>query len=562
MSRRASASIVANPVLVGAVTVLVVVVAVFLAYNANNGLPFVPTKLVFVDLASGSQLVKGNEVREGGFRIGVVEDITNEVLPTGESVARLQLKLDKAVGEVPTDTTIVIRPRSALGLKYVELTRGRAKTMLQDGDTIPLSQTNVPVQFDDVFKIFDAPTREASQQALNIFGSGFAGRGASINELIVNLRPLFRHLEPVARNLSDPDTGLARFFRELNDFTRIVAPIADVNARLFTDMAITFEAFSRDPDALRATIEKQPGTLLVGTRSLRDQLPFLRNLAAFSADLRPAARDLRVMLPTVTSALRTGIPVLPRTVQLNNDVRDTLVTLKDLAEAPTTNQALRALTDTVQTANPLVRFIGPYQTVCNSWNYFWTFLGEHISAEDQSGTAQRVISNHAPIQDNSPGSEGAFEPANASDDPQNDNAQEEAYNPIIDPDDPFAGTPLAGTLPTGLPGGFLNPIQQPNDPATLHGQPYGAAIDNQGRADCENGQRGYPRGNLARALLGRTNHNGNPYIPVTDPHTPGNQGPTFKGRKRVPEGQTFSREPESPGAARLPDSLTTGVYGG
>jgi hypothetical protein len=41
--RRARASVVASPVLVGAVTTLVVVVAVFLAYNANAGLPLVPT---------------------------------------------------------------------------------------------------------------------------------------------------------------------------------------------------------------------------------------------------------------------------------------------------------------------------------------------------------------------------------------------------------------------------------------------------------------------------------------------------------------------------------------
>ena len=68
--RRGSQSIVANPVLVGAVTTLVVVVAVFLAYNANNGLPFVPTRSIDVELSSGSNLVKGNEVREGGFRIG------------------------------------------------------------------------------------------------------------------------------------------------------------------------------------------------------------------------------------------------------------------------------------------------------------------------------------------------------------------------------------------------------------------------------------------------------------------------------------------------------------
>ena len=43
MRRRGAGSIAANPVLIGAATTLVIVVAVFLAYNANSGLPFVPT---------------------------------------------------------------------------------------------------------------------------------------------------------------------------------------------------------------------------------------------------------------------------------------------------------------------------------------------------------------------------------------------------------------------------------------------------------------------------------------------------------------------------------------
>ena len=33
----------ASPLLVGAVTVLIALVAVFISYSANNGLPFVPT---------------------------------------------------------------------------------------------------------------------------------------------------------------------------------------------------------------------------------------------------------------------------------------------------------------------------------------------------------------------------------------------------------------------------------------------------------------------------------------------------------------------------------------
>ncbi len=41
--RRGTASLVASPVLIGAVTVLISIIAVFIAYNANQGLPFVPT---------------------------------------------------------------------------------------------------------------------------------------------------------------------------------------------------------------------------------------------------------------------------------------------------------------------------------------------------------------------------------------------------------------------------------------------------------------------------------------------------------------------------------------
>ena len=49
---------------------------------------------------------------------------------------------------------------------------------------------------------------------------------------------------------------------------------------------------------------------------------------------------------------------------------------------------------------------------------------------------------------------------------------------------------------------------------------------------------------------------------MTDPHTPGNQGPSYAGRSNVPEGETFSREPEWPPAGQLPPALQTGTYGG
>ena len=518
--RRGQGSIVANPVLVGAVTTLVTVVAVFLAYNANNGLPFVPTRQINVDVSSGANLVRGNEVRAGGFRVGVVETIEAVTLKDGQTVSRLRLKLDKKVGDIPADTKVVVRPRSALGLKYIEFAQGTSKRNLRDGDTIPITQTNVPVQFDDVFKIFDDPTRQASQENLNIFGNAFTGRGVDINALIGELPDTFGYLAPVARNLADPRTDIGRFFRELGDAARIVAPIAGVNAQLFTDMATTFEAFSRDPAALESTIAKSPATLDEAIRSFRIQRPFLHDVAEFSVDLRATTRELRAALPILNPALEEGTPVIRRTVGLNQRTGGVLVALRDLARAPETNQALRGFTRTVGILNPLIRFLGPYQTVCNGWNYFWYMLGEHISEPDPTGTAQRALLNSAAGQRNGYGSIGAAEPVMGE--------------------------------------GYQGPPQR-GESAYLHGQAHGAAVNDNGTADCENGQRGYMAGNLATFAPSKNSQN-TPTQVIFDPHTPGSQGPTFAGRQRVPPGETFSRENEI--GARLPPEQTTGIYSG
>src|SRR5437588_12168898 len=127
---RGTASIVASPVLVGAVTALIVIVSVFLAYNANTGLPFVPTYNLEAELPGGANLVPGNEVRIGGFRVGIVDKIepgSTRVRGHARAIAVLRMKLDKSARPLPTDTTVLVRPRSALGLKYLHLTPGRSR---------------------------------------------------------------------------------------------------------------------------------------------------------------------------------------------------------------------------------------------------------------------------------------------------------------------------------------------------------------------------------------------------------------------------------------------------
>jgi ABC-type transporter Mla subunit MlaD len=110
----------------------------------------------------------------------------------------------------------------------------------------------------------------------------------------------------VAQYLSAPPTQLTRLFTTLDTFMRTVAPVADVNAQLFTDMATTFEAISRDPAALEATIAKSPATLTTSTQSLRIQQPLLTDFATLGRSLQPASTELRAALPEVNPALEVG----------------------------------------------------------------------------------------------------------------------------------------------------------------------------------------------------------------------------------------------------------------
>ncbi len=134
---------------------------------------------------------------------------------------------------------------------------------------LPVKQTEVPVELDQFYNMFDAPTRRAAQRNLEGFGNAFAGRGYDLNRTITDAPRLFKGLRNVMSNLADPRTRLDNFFKELGDAARIVAPISQTNAQVFTELADTFEAISRDEQALKDTITENVPTLQVGTESLR-----------------------------------------------------------------------------------------------------------------------------------------------------------------------------------------------------------------------------------------------------------------------------------------------------
>ncbi|MEA2425832.1 MAG: phospholipid/cholesterol/gamma-HCH transport system substrate-binding protein [Thermoleophilaceae bacterium] len=406
-------SVLGSPVLVGAITVLIVVVGVFLAYNANKGLPFVPTYDVNAHVPSAADLVVGNDVRVGGDRVGIVNSIKPVRTKDGKVSAILGLKLDKTVDPLATSSTVIVRPRSALGLKYVEITPGRSRKALKAGDTLPLSSARpVPVEIDEVFNTFSKPTRAGITQSLRGYGDGFAGRGVDLNVAIGALKPLLQYLDPVARNLASPQTRLARFFRALNSAASEVAPVAETQAALFRNLDTTFTALATVAKPfIQDTITQSPPTEQAVIKNFPLQRPFLENSAALFHELRPGVATLPTAMPILADALDAGVKTLPKTPAFNAQVADVFRTLDTFIADPAVPRGIKRLDQTVTLLNPTLDFVTPAQTTCNYITLWFRNIASLLSEGDKNGTWQRFIIVATP---QGPNNEGASSSAPAN----------------------------------------------------------------------------------------------------------------------------------------------------
>ncbi|MGC1852943.1 MAG: MlaD family protein [Solirubrobacterales bacterium] len=387
-----------SPVIVGAVTVLVVMVAVFLAYNANNGLPFVSTYDLKARVPNANALVKGNEVRIGGSRVGVVRSVRPVQLANGGVAAELDLKLDKSAEPVPVDSTMMIRPKSPLGLKYLQLVPGDSSEGLEAGETIPLSAARPePVDIDQFFSMFDEKTRAAIQRNNAGFGNAFAGRGPQINSAFGALRSLAENGQPVLRSLVDPSTNFGGFWEALEDLSATVAPVAETQASMFVALDRTFAAFARvSRPFIQETIVKGPPTLDSVTADLPALRPFFRSFGRFFTAFKPGARALGETAPTINAALRAGIPALNRSPALNAQLTPTAEALLDFQAGSGVFNGLDLLIDLNEITDPTIKYIAPAQTTCNYLSLLFRNLADSFSESNGNGNWLGAIVFEAP----------------------------------------------------------------------------------------------------------------------------------------------------------------------
>lgn len=461
--RRAGTSVLSgSPVLVGAVTVIVTMVAVFLSYNANEGLPFVPTYSLTANVPNANGLVRGNEVRMGGSRIGVVTEIETDPQENGDVAANLTLELDERIVPLPKDSTLIIRPRSALGLKYVEVTKGTSKQGYAEGATIPLSASKVKTEeIDDFFNMFDEPTRVGSRTNLETFGDGIAGRGESLNRLFAELGPVAAKLEPVMRNINSPQTAWGRFFPALEQAASEVAPVAQTQADLWAALDTTFTAWASVSDSLQETISEGPPALETATRELPAQRPFLANSEELFRRFRPAFASLASAAPGLATAFRVGTPALHRSPALNRRLTRTIETLEKFGDDQRVPSGLARITNTVKILQPTLAFATPAQTKCNYGALFFRNVASMTSESDVVGSMLRIGPLALPLNAGSEGGPAAV-PANG---------------------------PPASSIPN------LNAFQRTTyEDSYLHSNPYPNTAAPGQPVECEAGNEGYQKG--------------------------------------------------------------------
>nr|MBA3359165.1 MCE family protein [Thermoleophilaceae bacterium] len=218
---------------VGLAAMLLIAIASFFAFTKD--IPFTrgtEIKAVFKDT---SALGVNSPVRIAGVEVGKVSKVEAAAEDSSASMVTMQIKDDGL--PLHTDARVKIRPRIFLeGNFYVELRPGSPSAPeLGDGDMIPIQQTAIPVQLDQVLKALEKDTRVDLREALaELFRAYSDDAGKSFNSSLQFQPDAYRFSSRVNEAL------LGKNPHDLSDYIR--------------DQGTVAAALDRNPGQLKALI--------------------------------------------------------------------------------------------------------------------------------------------------------------------------------------------------------------------------------------------------------------------------------------------------------------------
>src|SRR2546421_7474596 len=265
-------------------------VLAFVALNMGLHGPWSQEYLLNADFSSANGLVPQAEVRVSGVHVGNVLEISDS--NDGGALVKMALQPDTHLRQ---DVRAVIRPKTTLGEKFVELVRqqGSDQPYLPSGATIPKGQTGQAIEIDDILNAMDAPTRKAMSESFRELGVALDGRQADISAALAPLDQTITNLRPLARLGESRQQELDRILTNLNIIMQALADEQDqlghivdsgdsvMSAIASRDRALAGtvqngaavfgsldQAFNGVTGADRASLQKSPSTIAAGRRTL------------------------------------------------------------------------------------------------------------------------------------------------------------------------------------------------------------------------------------------------------------------------------------------------------
>lgn len=344
-SRRFLLSLGASAVLAGAGLAWV-------GINAPNSIPGRSYYTVSAELSEADNLTSHSQVRIAGRLVG---QVLKPRVRDGRAVVDLQL--EGSLKPLRSDTVLRVRPRSPIGVRFVELVPGRLGRPLAEGAVIPARQTSAALALDTILGTLDAPTRARTRELVRALGAGFADRGNDLNAALEAAPDALRSGAGVARAIASRPGAVRGFVQGTGAAADAADPVREDIARGFDPGARALAPFGDESDEIARTLTIAPGALRGTQAGLAATSPLLRETAGLARDALPALRATPASLTSTAALLRdgrVGIRGLDRTLALLRDAVDPALTLLD-----TVDPALPKIDGATVDALPLVRELAP-----------------------------------------------------------------------------------------------------------------------------------------------------------------------------------------------------------
>jgi phospholipid/cholesterol/gamma-HCH transport system substrate-binding protein len=287
------------------VVLVVIVAAIALLASRGGGSPY-QVRAIF---DNAGFVIPGEDVKVAGVKVGRIADL--DVTPDDKAAVVLQIDLP-GYQDFRRDASCIVRPQSLIGERFVECTPTQPRAAgsnpppalkkIERGPgagqyLLPVSNTQPSVDIDLIGDVMRQPERERLSLILNELGTGLAGRGADLNQVIRRANPALQQTDRVLSILASQNKVLQEL--AVNSDT-VVAPLA-------RERKSVAGAIRNSSDVAKATAERR-GALEADIQTLPaflDQLqPTMQRLGSLADQTTPVLTDLHAVAPQVNGVIR------------------------------------------------------------------------------------------------------------------------------------------------------------------------------------------------------------------------------------------------------------------